>query len=1002
NGLDSFTYSISDGNGGTDLATVTVDVNSVNDLPTANDDSDSTDEGTPVVISVLPNDNDPDGDPLRVINANNGGNGTTSINSDGTITYTPANGFDGQDSFTYTISDGNGGTDTATVTVDVIDVNSAPDAVDDKFTAAFNNTLQVNKASGVLGNDSDPEMDNLSVINFDSTSASGGSISMNADGSFDYTPAAGFTGDDSFTYTVSDGNGGQDTAIVQIDVGDIPGVVVNQFPVTSYFAPVFEGPEAAKYDGPQSLTITTESSEPVKFVVERPDGTIEFSGYVTKDSPFRTDVDVDFLEVPETAQVLENAGFVVKSDDFVRAVYENDSTLNKYLINGKPIVHQGTEFIAASTTRSGAGNEDERHYLSIMSTEDNTKVLIEPDNPLIGPDGNPTTTPWEVTLNQGESYVVISANYLSTDGSASVTGTRISSNNDITVTSGTQHVTSGFGAKEGSADQLVAVDQLGSEYIMVSSDINAGYDHGMVVAAYDGTDVFVNGTKVATLNTGDHYDVTKPDTAGSITEVTTSQPAYAYDILGVGSNGEFGMTAISPREGVSGTNEVNFVKGDGTAQIGIIVDADNASQIELNGVKALSIAEKVSTTADGETTVIWLANDVVDGVNTLKSDNNALFDVMLSNGTSGSGGKGSYITAYTNFILGNPDLFHASDNGYVMSPGGSLSPDAGQNLIANDFGEGTITVNTTPVSGPSNGSLTLNADGSFTYTPNPGFNGVDSFVYEATNGTFSAQATVNIGVGTENAIPPVVIDLDGDGAEFDSIAEGIEMDVDGDGLAEKVAWADEDDGVLVYDGNDNNNVDDTSEFAFAQYSDDANATDLEGLRAFDTNQNGALDTGDDEFEKFKVWQDSNGDGKVDEGEMRTAAEVGIESIELTSDNQEYIAGEGNVKVHGTAEVNYSDGSTGEAADAEFFYSESDSQAPLEGDFLEDLLDSEEAADPLEISTAEGGTLDLDEEQAPQVPGDCPECGIDEIPEATQGSTIDDELIAAQSSGGGMG
>ncbi|MEW9922552.1 Ig-like domain-containing protein, partial [Marimonas sp. MJW-29] len=89
NGTDSFTYTVSDGKGGTDTATVTVNVGVINDAPVANTDSASTNEDTPVTLSVLPNDSDVDGDTLSVNSVTNGSNGTVVINGDGTVTYTP-------------------------------------------------------------------------------------------------------------------------------------------------------------------------------------------------------------------------------------------------------------------------------------------------------------------------------------------------------------------------------------------------------------------------------------------------------------------------------------------------------------------------------------------------------------------------------------------------------------------------------------------------------------------------------------------------------------------------------------------------------------------------------------------------------------------------------------------------------------------------------------------------------------------------------------------------
>ncbi len=122
NGVDSFTYRANDGLVNSNVATVTITVNPVNDPPVASDDSATTDENTPVTVDVLANDSDVDGDLLAVISVAAPANGTAVINPDGTVTYTPDPDYNGPDSFGYTAADGNGGSDTATVTITVIDL----------------------------------------------------------------------------------------------------------------------------------------------------------------------------------------------------------------------------------------------------------------------------------------------------------------------------------------------------------------------------------------------------------------------------------------------------------------------------------------------------------------------------------------------------------------------------------------------------------------------------------------------------------------------------------------------------------------------------------------------------------------------------------------------------------------------------------------------------------------------------------------------------------------
>ena len=138
----------------------TVSISITDTPPVAVDDTASTDEDTAVAISVLANDTDADNDPLTVVGASDGIYGTTVVNGDGTVTYTPNAGFSGTDSFVYAIDDGYGNIAYATVTVTVNHVNHPPIAVNDGATVYMDTSGSID----VLANDSDPDNDPLSVI----------------------------------------------------------------------------------------------------------------------------------------------------------------------------------------------------------------------------------------------------------------------------------------------------------------------------------------------------------------------------------------------------------------------------------------------------------------------------------------------------------------------------------------------------------------------------------------------------------------------------------------------------------------------------------------------------------------------------------------------------------------------------------------------------------------------------------------------------------------------
>ena len=119
NGPDTITYTVSDGNGGSATSTVAVTVNPVNDAPVAVDDAATTPFNTPVIIDVVGNDTDVDGDTLAVLGTPTSADGTVAVNPDGTITFTPTAGFTGTAVIDYTVTDPDGLTDTAQVSVTV-------------------------------------------------------------------------------------------------------------------------------------------------------------------------------------------------------------------------------------------------------------------------------------------------------------------------------------------------------------------------------------------------------------------------------------------------------------------------------------------------------------------------------------------------------------------------------------------------------------------------------------------------------------------------------------------------------------------------------------------------------------------------------------------------------------------------------------------------------------------------------------------------------------------
>jgi VCBS repeat-containing protein len=287
NGSDSFTYKANDGTADSNVATVTLTINAVNDAPvnhlpsaqSVNQDSSLTlSSGNSNLLSV--SDVDAGSDPgfevqlsvshgTLTLSTTSGltvtGNGTASVDMTGTLananaaldglTYTPTSGYFGPDSLAITSNDhgatGSGGamSDSDTLSITVAHVNHPPLATDDAYSTDENTPLTVS-APGVLTNDTDPDSDPLTAV-LDSGPSHAASFALNADGSFSYTPTSGYSGSDSFTYKANDGLADSNVATVNLTIN-----AVNQPPVNHL-------PAAQSTNEDTTLTLSTGNSNAI-------------------------------------------------------------------------------------------------------------------------------------------------------------------------------------------------------------------------------------------------------------------------------------------------------------------------------------------------------------------------------------------------------------------------------------------------------------------------------------------------------------------------------------------------------------------------------------------------------------------------------------------------------------------------------------------------------------------------------------------------------------------
>ncbi|MFS0701592.1 beta strand repeat-containing protein [Cellulomonas sp. 179-A 4D5 NHS] len=227
-------YTVSDGAGGTATGTLTVTVD--NALPTAVPDGPvDTPTNTSVLVDVLANDTDANGDTLTLVpgslttpvDAGGTTRGTVQV-EDGQVRYTPPAGFSGTVTFGYTVTDPSGATSVSTVTVSV--ANAAPVAVDDVAPAATGTVVDID----VLANDTDANGTALTITAV--TPPAHGVVEL-VDGRVRYTPAPGYAGTDTFTYTAGDGSL-TDTATVTVTVANAAPVADDETATTPTGTPV--------------------------------------------------------------------------------------------------------------------------------------------------------------------------------------------------------------------------------------------------------------------------------------------------------------------------------------------------------------------------------------------------------------------------------------------------------------------------------------------------------------------------------------------------------------------------------------------------------------------------------------------------------------------------------------------------------------------------------------------------------------------------------------------
>ena len=687
-GVDSFTYTASDGEDGTQ-ATVTVAVaDPTSTPPVAVDDSVTTAEDTPVVIAVLANDSDPDSDPLSLQSLTQPGHGTLVDNGDGTLTYTPEANFNGADSFTYTVTDGRGQSASATATVTIDPVNDTPAAVDDAFSTDLNQALVISVTSGLLGNDTDVESSPLSLADF--SQPAHGTLVDNGDGTLTYTPDTGFIGTDSFTYTASDGTDPSNPALVRLEVGLPANIFSDDFNTDSLTSEWSLAGPAATAD---LVTVGNEA-------------------YVELSVP---QGNYDAWDVNNTTRLMQAAD----DENFGIETKFLSIPTQKYQIEGILVQQDANNWLRFDTLNDGNG---QRVFAGVTTNGDSSALI----NISV-----PTGTNYLRVERAGDLWTL---EYSSDGSNWHIAG---SFSHSLTVTetgvfAGSADAAPGFTAQVdyffNTAAPIVPEDAIPVPPVAVDDIVSTA--GGAVLAINVAADLLANDTDL-------NNDV--------LTLAGFEQPSHGSLV----DDGD-GTLTYTPAQGFAGVDAFNYTVTDGTFQdSGIVhVGVDDTAPMAQGEAVATNedtplVIDVLANDSDANGDAISVFDFVQPGNGTVavNSDGtltytpNADFHGADSFTYSVGDGVLSDVATVNLTVNSVPDAPVANDDSLATLPGEALLINVANDLLVNDTDGDNDPLSLLNFAQPAHGTLADNGDGTLTYTPEAGFSGTDGFTYTVDDGT---------------------------------------------------------------------------------------------------------------------------------------------------------------------------------------------------------------------------------------------------------------------------
>ncbi|MGS6582006.1 tandem-95 repeat protein [Vibrio diabolicus] len=830
NGSEILTFTATDPSGESVSQTVNFTVTPVADIVA---DKATVVEDTATIIKVLGNDTFEGDDKVVSLDTNNGpANGTVSVNPDGSVTYMPNDNYHGTDSFTYIVTSG-GVSESTTVNVDVTPVNDAPVAKDDTEITDEDTAVTID----VLPNDTDVDGDKLSIQSASVPEAQG-KVEI-VDGKLVFTPAENFNGDAEITYTVTDGQ------------------LTDEAKVTVTVSPVNDAP-TIKVDAVESITEDALSTDTVVATLtvhdtDTPEDELTVllennsNGYfvLVGNEVKLTQAGVDAVNNDElnlkdltiSASVSDGVSPTANDSDSLIVNRVNDAPTIDNVIAGQELAE---DFDAYTIDLNEAFKDTDSSLNFSVSGNSNVLVSIENGIATVSP-----TADW----NGSETLT-----FTATDPS----GESISQTVNFTVAPVADIVADKATVVE---DTATIINVLGNDTFegddkVVSLDTNNGPANGTVSVNpddtvtytpndnYHGTDSFTyivtsGGVSESTTVSVDVTPVNDAPVAKDDTAVTDEDTPVTIDVLpnDTDVDGDTlsiqsasvpetqgtveiidGKLVFTPAENFHGDAEITYTVTDGSltdqATVNVTVNAVNDTPVVESSIADQTLAEDFTPYTINLNTA-FSDVDNVDGELSLSVSGNSNIQVAIVNGiatfTPTADWNGSEALTFTatdpsgesvsqtvNFTVA-PVADIVADNATVVEDTPTIIK-----VLGNDTFEGDDKVVSLDTNhGPANGTVSVNPDGSVTYTPNDNYHGADSFTYIVTSGGVSESTTVNVDVTPVNDAPVATNDnavTDEDTPVTIDVLPN-DTDVDGDKLSIQFASVPEAQGkVEIVDG----------------------------------------------------------------------------------------------------------------------------------------------------------------------------------------------------------